>query len=349
MTREHLLVLKSIHPVRVLIFGALLLVAACSSNTATSNRSRCGSALCPPSSRSVDERLGVGAPAIQMLVEPGDGVTEVAKAIDGAQHTILVSAYILSQHRIVRALERAAAQGVGVYVLLERHPYGIVDQPQTMFAELAAAGVHIEWAPDYFVYSHAKFMVLDDAVLVVSSANFSESGFTSDRDFVVIDDDALDVREADNIFRADWDRIAPVLNDPDLLVSPSNSRGKLSQLLARAHHSIDLYSEEVLDPAMVNLLAAKARAGIRVRVLAATVSNWARRVLTRAGARIGTSGYRRLYIHAKAIVVDDRLAFVGSENLSTTSLNDNRELGLLVEDRSAVNRIEATFDRDWRG
>ena len=309
--------------------------------------SSCGTAVCRPVSRQVDMRLRPAHGRVQVLVEPNDGPIEVAKAIDGAQHTVLVSAYILSDHRIVRALERAAAEGVGVYVLLEKSPFGLIDQPQTMYSELAAAGIHVEWAPSYFTYAHSKFMVLDDAVLILSSANFSESGFTSDRDFVVVDDNPLDVREADNIFRADWDRIAPVLNDPDLLVSPSNSRRKLYQLLAGARHTVDIYSEEVLDPGIVKRVTALAKRGVRVRILAATVSSSARQTLQRSGAQIGSSGVGNLYIHAKAIVVDNRLVFIGSENFSSTSLDDDRELGIVTRYPEAVQTVERAFSKDW--
>ena len=54
-----------------------------------------------------------------------------------------------------------------------------------------------------------------------------------------------------------------------------------------------------------------------------------------------------LYVHAKAIIADGRRAFVGSENLSTASLDHNRELGVIVADSSAIQVLESTFDGDW--
>lgn len=274
----------------------------------------------------------------------------MVKAMDKAQSTIFVSAYLLSQHRIVRALERASAQGVHVYVMLERQPFGIVQQPQTMFSLLQAARISVRWSPPYFRYSHAKFMVLDDRLLILSSANFTQAGFSTDRDFVLFDRSGQDVREADNTFRSDWDRIRPVLDDHDLLVSPSTARAKLYSLIARAKHTLDLYSEEVLDRGTVRRLGEAARHGVRVRILAATVSVWATRYLKRAGVRLksGAPSGSRPYIHAKVIVADRRLAFIGSENISATSLDQNRELGVVVAAPSVIQCIESTFARDWR-
>jgi phosphatidylserine/phosphatidylglycerophosphate/cardiolipin synthase-like enzyme len=46
------------------------------------------------------------------------------------------------------------------------------------------------------------------------------------------------------------------------------------------------------------------------------------------------------------MIVDDRLAFVGSENFSATSLDKNRELRVIVRQPAAVVRLESTFRRD---
>ena len=52
-------------------------------------------------------------------------------------------------------------------------------------------------------------------------------------------------------------------------------------------------------------------------------------------------------MHAKDIIVDHREAFIGSENISTQSLNSNREVGILLADQSAISRLKETFARDW--
>jgi cardiolipin synthase len=43
----------------------------------------------------------------------------------------------------------------------------------------------------------------------------------------------------------------------------------------------------------------------------------------------------------------DYFQTVGSENISTASLDRNRELGVLVSDRRAITRLRATFEQDW--
>ncbi len=55
-----------------------------------------------------------------------------------------------------------------------------------------------------------------------------------------------------------------------------------------------------------------------------------------------------LSLHAKSLVVDDRVAFVGSYNLDPRSENLNCEAGLLVEDAAFAQALRTEIDRDLR-
>jgi phosphatidylserine/phosphatidylglycerophosphate/cardiolipin synthase-like enzyme len=47
------------------------------------------------------------------------------------------------------------------------------------------------------------------------------------------------------------------------------------------------------------------------------------------------------------IVADGARAYVGSENLSQTSLDHNREVGIVVTDLSSIEPLTTTFEHDW--
>ncbi|MBV8882149.1 MAG: hypothetical protein JO332_19485 [Planctomycetaceae bacterium] len=49
-------------------------------------------------------------------------------------------------------------------------------------------------------------------------------------------------------------------------------------------------------------------------------------------------------LHAKMILADDVMAYIGSANFTDTSLHYNFELGLVTEDRSVIARLHAIFD-----
>ena len=75
--------------------------------------------------------------------------------------------------------------------------------------------------------------------------------------------------------------------------------------------------------------------------------------LARAGIRISYySSSAGFYIHGKVIAADYGTAhgkvFIGSENFSNTSLNDNRELGLIISSHAVMSAIASTFAADFR-
>jgi hypothetical protein len=54
-----------------------------------------------------------------------------------------------------------------------------------------------------------------------------------------------------------------------------------------------------------------------------------------------------LYMHVKQVIVDGAQAFVGSENLTNTSLLQNRGLGTLFSDPGMTTRLPSVFDSDF--
>jgi phosphatidylserine/phosphatidylglycerophosphate/cardiolipin synthase-like enzyme len=52
-------------------------------------------------------------------------------------------------------------------------------------------------------------------------------------------------------------------------------------------------------------------------------------------------------LHAKAVIADGRSMYVGSENLTTNSLDHNREIGLRLDDAALVAPVRKTTEADW--
>ncbi len=57
---------------------------------------------------------------------------------------------------------------------------------------------------------------------------------------------------------------------------------------------------------------------------------------------------KRLALHAKALLVDDELVFIGSANLDPRSLRINTEMGLLVQSRELNAQLAGAVSRDFR-
>ena len=333
-----------------------LLLAACDTGLSTdTGGSGGGSGTTVTPCAGSDCTPGSGAHGgVQVFVEPSAKATPVTQAIAAATKSVWVEVYLLSDRVVIDALENAANRGVDVRVLLETHPYGGGSvSPQEVMQELQAAGVKAEGADPTFHYTHEKAMIVDSATVFIMSCNLTYSGLggssSSDRDYGVIDTNAPDVQEASAIFQADWQRQTPTLADPNLVVSPVNARAKLAALIASAHHTLYVEDEEMYDTQSENDLIAAAQHGVNVELILPTsaasssASDVAR--LTQGGVHVRYISSP--YMHAKLIVADSAEAFVGSENFSSTSLDENRELGILLADTTALSTLDQTFSGDW--
>lgn len=282
----------------------------------------------------------------RVFVEPAAGAAPLVAFIDAARHTLDGEVYLASSKPVLSALEAAADRHVQVRINLEQHPYGTGSAvPALAYTSLAAHGVQVRWTSDVFTYTHAKYLVADDRSAWIGTMNWTTSAFTNNREFGLVDTDATVVRQAEAVFTADWAHSPYTGAAGALVLSPVNARSTLTSLIGGAHHTLDIYAEEVQDKGIVAALEAAAQRGVHVRVVCASAHDVA--TLRRAGAQVLIK--KTPYIHAKVIVADAGAAFIGSENISATSLDHNRELGLVLHDRAAIAAVESTFTQDFGG
>jgi phosphatidylserine/phosphatidylglycerophosphate/cardiolipin synthase-like enzyme len=288
---------------------------------------------------------------VSVVVEPGDHGAALLRAIGGARRSVHVTMYLLSS-RVIRAalLERRAA-GVDVKVVLNHHFVDGSGSNDGVARELRAGGVAVAWSPERFALTHAKCVLVDGEEAWIMTMNATLAALTANREFLARDTRPADVALAEAIFAADFAGRATPAGALSLVVAPENARERLLGLVASAEGSLDLEVEELTDRGLLARLAAKARSGVRVRIVLPPSSESAARVralhatLRKAGVEIRL--VETPYIHAKAIVVDGRTAFVGSENLTYDSLATNRELGVVFDEPDEVAKVRAAMDADF--
>lgn len=341
------LVILAVGAAMMLGCGAASDVATYPAGTAAPSVAPCSGAGCQP---------GPGVRGVRVFVEPDARRAPILDAIGGANTSIWLEVYLLTDTTTIRALEDAAARGVDVRVLLEPSPYGFGSTaPAETIAKLNAAGVHARPADPAFHYTHEKAMLVDNATAFIMTCNLTRSALGGsasaiNREYGVIDANQADIAELAAIFQADWNRTTPTLTDPNLVVSPVDARAKLLAVLAAAHSSLQIEDEEMEDARSEDALIAAARRGVAVDVVLPLPTNGAPPSpdlarLAAGGVHIRYSA--TLYMHAKLIIQDATRAFVGSENFSANSLDDNRELGILIADPAALTTLSATFGTDW--
>ncbi len=289
-----------------------------------------------------------------LIVEPGAGFSPVYQLINGARHSIDVTMYEFSDPTAEHDLAAAARRGVRVHVILDQRKQSVNSAAYSYFGSHA---VEVTWSAPRYRYTHQKIVIIDGSEAVIMTANLTSQYYATSRDFLVVDTNRADVAAITAVFNADFTQTAVRPGDgSDLVWSPTDSGGKLLGLINGARSSLRVYSEEMADTTVENALIRAARRGVDVQVCGENESGEYDRAysrLARAGIRISYYGSPTgFYIHGKVIEADYGTAhakiFIGSENFSSTSLNDNRELGLIVSNRAVMSAIASTFASDFR-
>jgi len=327
---------------RHLLLAATWLALACRCVPGPADSSRTA----PPTSTSTT------ASTTTLVVEPEAGAAPVLSFIRGAQRSIAVEMYLLTDDDAIQALADARANGRNVQVILEPHPFGADGANQAAWDRLAAAGVDLAWASPRFALTHAKLIVADGNRALVMSLNLTHAGLTSNREYAIADSDARDVGDATVIFAAD--RVASPAPAPSaqsrLLASPANARARLGDLIASARRSISIEIEELSDDAIVGALLAAVARGVAISVVLpgtnrSTSTDAAASTLSAGG--VSVRALAAPTVHGKAIVADGARLYIGSINLTAASLDQNREFGLRLDDAAMAGRVAAAIAGDW--
>ncbi len=310
------------------------------------------------------------ADSLSLVTEPDDGIAPVLAMIDSAKASLDLVMYELDDAQVETALAADKARGVAVRVILNG---GYKGSPPTAYTAaydfLKAHGVPVRYSPGYFSLTHEKSLVIDGERALIMTFNLVSKYYATGRDFGIVDADRRDVAAMEDTFGEDWrgsgsTDMAMALrggnaNDAGdgLLWSPG-SEPAILDLIGSATRSLSIYNEEMADMDVTKALIDATRRGVAVYVVMTGSSQWkwdfAELVTAGAHGRIyADADDAPLYIHAKMVVADAgsifARAFVGSENFSKGSLDENRELGLLTEDRGIIAGLMKTFAADWRG
>ncbi len=299
-----------------------------------------------------------------MVATPDNQHDMIIKTLLNAKKSIFMSMYHLTDPAVIQALIDVRARGLSVQVLLDSSS---LQNPKykTIFDQLAAKQVVVTATSSQFAITHSKAFVVDEKVAFVSSMNLV-GHFQEMRDFGIFTMDADIIREILVVFKADVENaknntmITPALSNPNLVWSPVNAEQKLADLIDSARSNINLVVENlgqttVIKDALTRALSRK----VTVRVIVPKCDlnpnpyyNFpALYDLATAGAQSRVTAEPSTattpYMHAKAIIIDHKIAFVGSQNFSFTSLTKARELGIIFANQQAIKNLETYFEKDW--
>jgi phosphatidylserine/phosphatidylglycerophosphate/cardiolipin synthase-like enzyme len=295
-----------------------------------------------------------GTISYTLLTEPDQGLQPIYSLLSSAQKSIDMTMYELSDTQVTTILTTAAANGIAVRVILDQNNEKANNT--AAYNTLTAGKVAVHWANPAYACTHQKTITIDQATSAIMTLNLTPEDYATTRDFAVTTNNPADVAAIETTFNADF--INATITPPtgqNLVWSPTNSRAAITALISGAQKSLLISQEEFDDPGLQSALEAALKRGVAVTLVQENLKgeySAALNVLKAAGAVIAIYSSRTgYYIHAKTFLADygtpQASLFVGSENFSTDSLNDNRELGLIFSDPACMDGVQAAITADY--
>lgn len=278
---------------------------------------------------------------MKLIVQPDDGVAPLLKAIKKARKRIELVIFRFDVSEIEKALEAAVARGIEVRALVAHTNKRGEKELRQVEDRLLAHGVTVDRTADELVRYHGKVLVIDDRRAFVLGFNYTLQDIRKSRSFGVMTSQKRVVAQIQQLIAADSTRQPFEGALPNLVISPENSRERLTTFIRKAKRELLIYDPCVSDDGMIKLLRARAAAGVRVRILGTLEKKW-------HGADLSVGEVAGKRLHVRAIIRDRRAAFVGSQSLRKLELDGRREVGIIVRDAAVVKRLTRTFRGDWK-
>ena len=127
-------------------------------------------------------------------------------------------------------------------------------------------------------------------------------------------------------------------------------------MLAIARESITIQSPYFIpNQAIMDVLSVAARSGVKVRIMIPSMpdhpfvyraTEYYARAMVRAGAEVYT--YDKGFLHAKTLVIDDKIVSVGSANMDIRSFALNFEVNAFMYSRRLAAEMNQIFEKDLR-
>ena len=327
-------------------FGAVLLATAMSG--------------CTAAKLAVPTPAAPPRPVLTLLVEPQGGYQPIYDFISGARTSLDMTMYQLSDAKAQDALKAAAKRGVKVRVLLDSDIQGggNTAMNKAAYSDLSENGVEVKWAWSGTLW-HQKSLTRDDTSAAIMTANLYAPYYPIVRDFAVFTNNHATVAGMEATFDKDWQANSSpptsgvVPSGSDLVWSPG-AQAPLLDLIDSARPGTSIWAEdEQLDSQPIQqALVSAAKRGVMVNFLMTYDSHWARGLAALSQGGVHVRVYQpnaSIYIHAKALTVNDDTAYVGSANLTTAMTDQNRNVGTITKDPGVVRGIRSTIASDFAG
>jgi len=286
--------------------------------------------------------------------------------------------------QILDILKSKAKQGLDVYLIYD-HFGSNRHLDKKYMKDLESSGVHIGvfdpqtlsvFNSNLNFRNHRKATVIDGKIGFVGGMNLADEynhkspkfGFWRDTHVLMAGNGVTSVQ---NVFVKDWYYITKEVLDMPMDKTDANYRGLFSviesgpdfedgqirdvylKMMYAAKESIDIVTPYlVIEPEIMAAIHIAVKSGVRIRLLVPGLSDYVMvgqatksyyEQLLRMGVEIYE--YKDHFVHSKILVVDDKIASVGSVNFDPRSFHLNFEVTAVFTDE-AVGVLSESFRED---
>jgi len=282
----------------------------------------------------------------KMFVSPTD-IGFILDIFGKAKTNLYLQTYEFTEKKIRKLFKDLLEKNIDIKLIMEDKKY---NQFKNTFKEVQNL---FSWYNNFQIkndkqmkttYVHAKFSLIDSGFLIQTS-NLTHSAFATNREYFFYSHHSWVFQSLATIFQKDWNGEIIRYSDihPNLLVCPVNCRSVLENLIESAKSSIVIENQYIEDPRLLWFLVEKIKTigekNIHIQ-LPDTDKN--KRLQKTLWKNIVTL-IKKPYIHSKMMLIDNQILYLWSINFSTNSMDNNREIWILLTDKEIIKQFLKYF------
>ena len=160
----------------------------------------------------------------------------------------------------------------------------------------------------------------------------------------------------EKLFQKDWnwEHISKKNIHPNILFCPIDCREKIEFLLKNTKKSLFWFQQYITDENIKKIITKKITDNVKVQ-LKLPNKDW-NKILQKELGNLSTTKkpgllseavllFENPYIHSKTFLIDDKYLILGSMNMSSNSLNNNREIWIVIMDKKIIEQWKKEFEK----
>jgi len=294
----------------------------------------------------------------KLLTSPDNAWLSFYESISNIESSLKVQTYEFTKKELRSKFKKLLDNWVDIKLIMENYKYKQFKNTRKEVAKYFSGYDNFEIKSDDQMrtkYVHSKINLVDSGFWI-QTANLTHSSFAKNREHFFYSENTGVRKSLDTIFEKDWHWEKIELEDihPNLVVCNINCRDVIEILLSEAKKSIIIQTQYIVDDRVLDILKNKVWQGVWKK-------NWEQEIemkfvvsdtetsdnlLMYFGPSVARK-FTEYYNHTKMILIDNEILLLWSMNLSDNSLDNNREIWIILLDDNLISEFKNLFEKDW--